>query len=101
MLKDGVKMSRGWRLEERMRRLKGGEGVTPLEAVKGQARRANGCREERFSGVLPDLVPGQRRGGTKEGRVYTQMEPDVAHVTWAVAGMGTVGAGHPTAARKY
>lgn len=78
MLKDGVKMSRGWRLEERMRTLKGGEGVTPLEAVKGQARKADGSREERFSGVLPDLVPGQRRGRDKGGEgvlKWSQMWP--------------------------
>lgn len=65
MLKDGVKMSRGWKLEERMRRLREGEGMTPLEAVKGQVRRAIGPREEGSSGVLSALAPGQRRGRDK------------------------------------
>lgn len=36
MLKEGVKMSRRRRMEERMRWLKGGKGGSPSEAVKEQ-----------------------------------------------------------------
>ena len=78
MLKDGVKMSRGCRLKERMRRRKGGEGVTPLEAVQGQA--TGGCWTQR-RGILrspscpgPWAEEGEGRGG--EGVLkWSQMWP--------------------------
>lgn len=101
MLRDGVKMSRRWRLEERMRKLQGGKRMTPLEAVEGQVRGAVGPREGGPQGFSLLWPLGRRWEGTEEGRGgCAQMEPDVAHVMWAVPGMGTVGARHATAARK-
>ena len=97
MLKNGDKMYRGGKLEEGMRGLKSGRGVTSSEAVKVQVGDVDGPKEG-FS-ALPALAPGQGWGRQKKGGC-AQMEPDVAHVMWAVAGMGTVATGHTTVARK-
>ena len=64
MLKDEVKTSRGCRLQERMRRRKGGEGVTPLEAARGQA--TGGCWTQRGGILRSPSCPGPR---AEEGRV--------------------------------
>lgn len=64
MLKDEVKTSRGCRLQERMWRRKGGEGVTPLEAVQGQA--TGGCWTQRGGILRSPSCPGPR---AEEGRV--------------------------------
>lgn len=65
MLKDGDKTSRGWRLEERMRQLKGGKGGGLRGCDWGRWRVVDGPREEASSEALPALAPGQRRGRDK------------------------------------
>lgn len=99
MLKSGDKVSSGCRLEEGARRLKSGRGVTPLEAVKVRAGMLMGPEKRGPQHSL--LWPlGRGGGGGQMKAVCAQMETDVAHVMWAVAGMGTVVAGHTTVARK-
>ena len=64
------------------------------DSIRGCARAGNwGLLDPEKRDSQESLLPwplgrgggGQRRGGC------AQMEPDVAHVMWAVVGMGTVG----------
>lgn len=88
ILKDrGSPDVQGWTLGEDEEVERRGRSASVRDR-EGAGQKRGVLRGTSRSGPWAEKGEGQRRGG------YAQREPDVAHVMWAVAGMGAVGAGY-------